>query len=231
MTKRRLLTVALFLLLSGVLFAGDIATFVNLGFSPDSRILAFAQYGVERGTSRPFAELYLVDVHQNRFVPDGVRRMVFDVPVRAGQDGSGALYALMLDNAELLRRHTINPLSQGRMVYLLINGETPRSEITFRDFSNSNRYTVGISQRQRRAGTRTDAAFHLTVSNTPAAGTPQQFTVGLPDFFREGVTSYQIGQAYVSPDERSLVFVVERVTDAPSGRTVRYMVETVRVVP
>lgn len=229
MTKRRLLIVALFVLVTGVLFAGDVATFVNLGFSPDSRVIAFGQYGIERDTSRPFAELYIVDVHQNRFVANGVHRRTFDTPVRPGQDGSGALYTLMVEQAELLRHHRIDPLAQGRLVYLLVNGETPRSEINFRDFSDSTRYLVRISQQKRGRLPRIEAAFHLDVSVTPATGTPREFTVGLPDFFREGVSSYQIGQAYLSPDERSLVFVVERITDTPAGRTVRYMVETVRV--
>ena len=229
MTKRRLLTVALLLLISGALFAGDIATFVNLGFSPDSRILAFGQYGIERETSRPFAEIYFVDVHQNRFVPGGVHRTVVETAVRPGQDGSGALYSLIIEHAEQFRRLAIGPLAQGRLVYLLVNGETPRSEISFRDFSDSTRYTVGITQRQRGQHPRISAAFHLDVSVIPSSGTTRRFTVGLPDFFREQVSSYQIGQAYVSPDERSLVFVIERITDTPAGRTVRYMVETVKV--
>ena len=229
MIKRRLLMIALFALVTGVLFAGDIATFVNLGFSPDSRVIAFGQYGIERDTSRPFAELYIVDVHQNQFVANGVHTRVFDTPVRPGQDGSGALYTLMVEQAELLRNHQIDPLAQGRLVYLLVNGETPRTEINFRDFSDSTRYSVKISQQKRGQLPRIEAAFHLDVSVTPATGTSREFTVGLPGFFREGVSSYQIGQAYVSPDERSLVFVVERITDTPAGRTVRYMVETVRV--
>lgn len=229
MTKRCTLAVALIITLSGALFAGDVATFVNMGFSRDARILMFGQYGIEAATARPYAEIYVVDVVQNRFVADGVRRKTFDARVTPGQDGSGALLSLLADNAGLVARHNIDPLNQGRLVYFLVNGQTPRAEITFRDFTDGSRYTVRLRQNSRGHGSNVEAAFHLELTAAAADGARREFIVGLPDFYRRGVTSYQIHQAFVSPDERSLVFVVERITDTPTGRSLRYMVETVRV--
>lgn len=228
MTRRLMLGTALLMALSGTLFAGDIATFVNLGFSQDSRIFMFGQYGIEHSTSRPFAELYVVDVPDNRFVRDGVRRRTFETPISPGQDGSGALYSLLTANAQLLTDHQIDPLKQGRLIYLLINAEAPTTEIDFRDFSDGTRYHVQLRQNRRGEGKSASAAFHLLLRVTSSDGRSREFTVGLPDFYREGVSSYQISQAFLSPDERSLVFVIERISDSGAGRTVRYMVETVR---
>lgn len=228
MTRRLMLVTALLMALSGTLFAGDIATFVNLGFSPDSRIFMFGQYGVEHSTSRPFAELYVVDVPDNRFVRDGVRRKTYDTAVSPGQDGSGALFALLTANTGLVTGNRIDPLKQGRLIYLLINEESPKSEIRFRDFTDGTRYHIRLLQNRRGEGANVSAAFHLLLRVTSSDGGTREFTVGLPDFYREGVSSYQINQAFLSPDERSLVFVIERITDTVSGRTVRYMVETVR---
>ena len=225
--KKPLMMVLMFVL-SGTLFAGDIATFVNMGFSDDSRFLMFGQYGIERETARPFAEMYVVDVPQNRFVADGVRRRTFDAAVAPGQDGSGALFRLLSQNAALVDRWSIDPLNQGRLVYFLINGSEPKPEIGFRDFSDGTRYNVRMHQRRRGEGATAEAAFHLELSVTPVSGAPRDFTVGLPDFFRTGVSWYQINQAFLSPDERSLVFVIERISDTSAGRSVRYMVETVR---
>ncbi len=228
MTRRLMLVTALLMALSGTLFAGDIATFVNLGFSQDSRIFMFGQYGIEHTASRPFAELYVVDVPENRFVRDGVRRTTFETTVSPGHDGSGALYSLLATNAEQLARHRIDPLKQGRLIYVLINEDSPKSEISFRDFSDGTRYHVRLRQNRRGEGANVSAAFHLLLRVTSSDDRTQEFTVGLPDFYREGVSSYQINQALLSPDERSLVFVIERITDTAAGRSVRFMVETVR---
>ena len=225
---KKSLMIAVMFALSGALSAGDIATFVNMGFSHDSRILMFGQYGIERPTSNPFAEIYVVDVPRNRFVADGVRRMTYETAVAPGQDGSGALLRLLSENAALIERHKIDPLNQGRMIYFLVNSQTPRAEISFRDFSDGTRYQVVMHQRRRGEGAAVEAAFHLQLTVVPPDSAARRFTVGLPDFFRQGVTSYQINQAFLSPDERSLVFVVERISDTATGRSVRYMVETVR---
>ncbi len=222
------LMMALVFALSGTLFAGDIATFVNMGFSDDSRNLMFGQYGIEQETARPYAEIFVVDVVQNRFVADGVRRKTFEAAVTPGQDGSGALFRLLSENAALVERWNIDPLNQGRLVYFLLNGSELKPEISFRDFSDGTRYNVRMHQRRRGEGPTAEAAFHLELTVTPVSGAPRNFTVGLPDFFREGVSWYQINQAFLSPDERSLIFVVERISDTSAGRSVRYMVETVR---
>ena len=67
-----LLAAVLILLGASLLFAGDIARFVNLGFSHDNRYFMFAQYGVKEGTSFPYADLFVVDVPTNRFASQGV---------------------------------------------------------------------------------------------------------------------------------------------------------------
>ncbi|MDR0313486.1 MAG: DUF2259 domain-containing protein, partial [Treponema sp.] len=73
MTAKKILWAFLAIIVSGAvsLWAGDVATFVDLGFSPDGRTYAFAQYGVQSGTLIPWAELFVVDVPQNSFVSNG----------------------------------------------------------------------------------------------------------------------------------------------------------------
>src|SRR5215469_14320950 len=93
-----IVTVGLLLVVSG-LWAGDTATFVDLGFSPDGRTYMFGQYGVQSSTLRPWAELFIVDVQQNRFVNGGRLSYVYDKPVVFGQGGSGALFHLIAQNA------------------------------------------------------------------------------------------------------------------------------------
>lgn len=219
--------VAALFLCSASLYAGDVATFVNLGFSEDSRTFMFAQYGIEDETTIPFAEIYVVDVPENSFVPEGTLTATYDLPLSPGQDGSGALYNLLPRARTLITEYNVNHLRQGRLVYLLVNGEEPKSEISFRDFRSGNRYEVQLVQEERSEGDTVSAAFHILLTVIRENGDSREYTVGLPDFFREGVNRYQIRQILHAPNERGIVFVVEKIADTDSGREVRYMVETV----
>ena len=69
-----------------------------------------------------------MDVATNRFVPDGVRRAASTNPVEPGDSGIGALFNLVRDSVELLRRHRVDHTRTGRLVYILLNGAEPKHE-------------------------------------------------------------------------------------------------------
>ncbi len=224
--KRSFSLVLLMLASLSVTYAGDVAHFINLGFSPDSRVFMFAQHGVTQEAGNPFAEIYTVDVPENRFMPDGVVAEEYDVDISPGQDGSGALFALLPELRPVIQEQEVDHLRQGRLIYLLVNGEEPRPRIQFRDFETDDSFTITMTQDARGSGPEGSAAFHLDVSAELADGTEISRRVGRPSYYRDGVNRYQIRQVVAGPDENSLVIVVERITDSSSGRHIRYMVET-----
>ncbi|WP_026244933.1 MULTISPECIES: DUF2259 domain-containing protein [Alkalispirochaeta] len=210
--------------------AGDIARFANLGFSPDSRVFLFGQYGITHPEGHPFAEIYAVDVPGNVFLPQGVQRRTFSRTLSGGQDGSGALYTLLPLFQPLIGEHQIDHLAQGRIIYLFIDGEDdPQPRISFRDFRTGTRYTLEIIQESRGRGAEGSAAFHLNLQAHHSDGTTLERQIGRPTLFRDGVNRYRVGRVIVSPDNSSLVVVVERITDIAGGRRIRYMVETLRL--
>lgn len=227
MAKRYLLLSILMFVFALCAAAGDIATFVNLGFSSDSQTFMFSQYGINAKNSLPFAHLYVVDVPENDFVPGGVIREEFETEINPGQDGSGAFYSVLGDHVDLVETYDIQHLSQGRLVYLLVNGAVPKSHIEFRDFNTGNRYEINLVQMAIGEGSDARAAFHIQLSVFRPDGSVDAHTVGLPGFYRDGVSTYRIKQVVLAPDERSVVFVVEKESVSDRGKTVRYMVETV----
>ena len=62
-----------------------------------------------------------------------------------------------------------------------------------------------------------------------ADGSSREYTVGLPDYYRAGVKRYRIKQVFYSPDEESLVFVLEKEELDGDGSDIRYMVETIKI--
>ena len=228
--KKRLIAVV------GVLFmslatasASDVAQFVNLGFSPDSRTFMFAQHGINDEHGTPYADIYTVDVPRNTFVRNGVVSEEYDVDISPGQDGSGALFSLLPEVSDVIARYRINHLRQGRLIYLFVNGEEQPATIRFRDFDTGDRYTIAMTQTARDEGAEGSAAFYLDVTVQFNDGTTVERQVGRPDYYRDGVNHYRIKQVIVSPDESSLVTVIERISDTDDGQRIRYMVETARL--
>lgn len=216
------------LLVSGLLSAGDIAEFQNLGFSDDSRYFAFSQYGVQEDTLFPFADLYVVDVAANRFVPQGVLRRTVEQLITPGANGSGAMHHLIREHDAILTEYGIKHTNKGRIVYARIDGEPSRDRLDFRDFETGNRFQVELIQSF--SGDKADikGRFHLDVRFVPESGSSRRFTVGLPEFDRPGVQNYRVHQAVLSPDDGSIVFVIEMQRYAEKGIDLRYMVETLR---
>ncbi len=219
----------LFLLAAcGLLFAGDIATFQNLGFSQDSRYYMFAQYGAEEKTSLPYAEAYVVEVAANRFAPGGAEKATYKVPIEPGTDGLGALFKLLSESPQLGKRYGIDHVLTGRLVYILLDGAEPKSQLEFRDFQGKKKYRITLNQSSSGSGDSLKAAFHLVVTVEEPSGRITSHTVGLPDYWRKGVRRYRIKQVLLAPDDRSLVMVIEKEEQDSAGANVRYMVETLK---
>ncbi len=224
--NKKWVTLACLFLIAATVSAGDVAQFVNLGFSDDSDYFMFGQYGILGDSSRPFAEIYVVDVAKNNFVQDGVQRRVFDTAVSLGQDGSAALHRLLREEAPLGSNHGIDHLEQGRIIYVLIDGQAPLPRLSFRDFLRDVRYDVELLQDRRGSAEDVEAAFHIRLSVDRGAAGTRSYTLGLPDYYREGVSRYLIRQILLTPDEDGIVFVVEMRRPASEGQDIRYMVET-----
>ncbi len=219
---------AVFLIAAAYGAAADAAIFTNLGFSEDGRFLMFSQHGIERTSGQAYAEIYTVDVPANQFVASGVFRQRFSEPVSAGQTGHAALLTLLREAESVRSSRGISHFLQGRLVYLLLNNEEPRSEITFRDFVGGDSYHVRLTQESQGSGADVRARFHIDLTRTSAAGRSHEYRIGLPDRFRDGVRSYRVRQAILTPDGNGMVFVIEMERRTDTGISIRYMVETVR---
>ena len=128
---KRILIVCLLVLLTGLLFGGDIAAFVNLGFSENSRYLMFGQYGVLEESMQLYADLYTVEVRTNRFVPNGVKNSIFNESLSPGQSGIGALFSLYRSSETIVQQYRINHMKAGRLLYILVNGDIEEALATF----------------------------------------------------------------------------------------------------
>ncbi len=223
-----LICIAALLAVSGA-WAGDVATFVDLGFSADGGRYMFGQYGVEETTLKPWAEFYIVDVKQNDFVPDGVRKATYPAAPSAGQDGAGGFYKLLSENAALVAKHKIDSLRQGVPLYINLDDEispdAPMETIEFRHFDTGDSYKVVLSSFVEGTNETLKSSFYLSVERRLKDGTIKRYIVGTPSLKRSGILSYRVRRAFVAPEDGSFIFVVEMRKWSAKGADIRYMVE------
>ena len=222
------LAVLLFLSVSG-LWAGDIARFVDLGFSPDGSTYMFAQYGVQSKTLKPWADLFVVDVARNNFVSGGRVSYTHDRPVVFGQDGSGALYRVIAQNAPLAARYRIDYCFQGQPLYIAVdNSSAGPASIEFRDFEKSAAYRATLVSQVEGSGAALKSSFYINLERTAQDGAKKVYTVGTPQLKRPLIASYVIRKVMIAPNDGSMIFVIEMRRQEMGDFDIRYMVEALR---
>jgi len=212
------------------LWAGDIAVFADLGFSPDGRTYMFGQHGVLSPSLHPWADLYIVDVAGNVFVQNGRISFTQNIPIRAGQDGSDILHQLISSNSSLISRHNIDTRNQGLPLYVSRDAAPPaRGEtINFRDFLSGREFTAQLVPTITGSGQNLSSRFHINLE-VVQDGRVRTYTVGTPNFSRQQIIQYNFKRVLTDMSGESLVFVIEMRRIAANGYDIRYMVETVRL--
>jgi predicted secreted protein len=217
---------------ASTLWAGDVAVFKNLGFSPDSRYFQFAQYGIDANTQNPWVETYTVDVVKNDFVKGGNARSSFPVGVTLGDDGLKALLAHLEKYGPARAQWKLDYLQQGRPIYFRVTGEsTPQDydNLQVLDYKTGRQYIATVKKTLTPVGSAMTSSFFITLEVKDKAGTSLgTYKVGNPQVVRKGVQNYTIVQMILTPNERNLIFVIEKEeNDQKGGLNLRTMVETV----
>jgi predicted secreted protein len=231
MLKKIFLTSAGVLILCAGLWAGDTASFVDLGFSPDGGVYMFGQYGVQSGTLKPWAELFIVDVARNDFVGGGRISYTHDSPIAAGQDGSGALYRLIAGNAGLAERYGVSFPNQGQPLYIALDGEDSVSgeTIEFRHFESGKFYRANLVSSSEGSGQYLRSSFYINLESASDGGRRNSYTVGDMSVKRQSIVSYHIKKVIIDSGGDSIIFVIEMRRRSEAGHDIRYMVETLRL--
>ncbi len=226
---RRGVLAALAVLALFPLAAGDVASFTNLGFSPDSSRFMFGQYGIEQATGSPWAEVAIVDTKRNDFVGGSHVAKTFPTKIEAGQSPEGALFALLDETRAKSLASKIDHLQNGRMIYALVDGAEAPQTLEFRDFANDDAWQISMLKSVKEDKGRVGSSFGLSIQKVAKDGTVQRLTAGNPSILRDGVKDYLIRNVLVGPDGKTVVLVIEKIMDLKGDSSIRYMVETLRL--
>ncbi|MDR2600957.1 MAG: DUF2259 domain-containing protein [Spirochaetaceae bacterium] len=224
--------VTLLLLSTFSVAAGDVASFVDLGFSKDGGIYVFAQYGVEEKTLRPWADLNIVNVPLNDFVPGGRFRYTHSEPIGPVQDGSSALMQLIASNSAATKRYGLDFFIKGVPIFISLKNTQDASgeTIEFRDFQNELYYRAELVPQVEISGGKLRSSFYINLIRSDVNGISRSYTVGAPSIKRAGITSYSIKRVLINPQNTGLIFVIEMTRESadPYAPDIRYMVEALK---
>jgi len=221
------------------LWAGDTATFVDLGFSPDGRTYMFAQYGLQSKTLKPWADLFIVDVLRNNFVSGGRLSYVHDSPVVSGQDGSGALFRIIAQNVPIAEKYRINYCFQGQPLFIALDNAAANdlsalippetAPIEFRDFASGASYRASLVSFVEGSRANLKSSFYINLERTARDGSKKNYTVGTPQLKRPLIVSYRIRKVMIAPQDGSMIMVIEMKKQEGADYNIRYMVEALHL--
>jgi predicted secreted protein len=229
--RKIILIISLIFFFSAALWAGDVASFIDMGFSPDGKIYMFGQYGVLSPALKPWAEMFIVDVSTNNFVPNGRAMFTQDSPILAGQDGSGVFYKLVANNSALTGRYNINFQNQGLPLYISRDENPPSSgeRIEFRDFLSGSAYKAELIPSREGSGQNVRSWFYINLESKAQNGQIKNYTIGNPQIKRQKIETYNINRVLIDSRGESIIFIIEMKRVSDNGYDIRYMAEVQRL--
>lgn len=233
---KKLLVVGLFIsLCCSVLSAGDVASFVDKGFSADGKYYVFGQYGRTDKKYQGWAEIYQVDIAKNDYVDSGVFK-INPTAVTADKAGIDVYDALEGKNFYYIKDLNCKKSNPDQVLYILDDvNKSGTDEIVFKDFNNSDietpdSYYIQLVPTINGSGKNVKSSFYIWVEKKDYQGnTISKTKVGSPDIVRKGISNYKIERIMCDPSGKNFIFVIEKILEDDAGISIRYMVEAAEI--
>ncbi|MGL4986234.1 MAG: DUF2259 domain-containing protein [Treponemataceae bacterium] len=234
--KKQTLVALSFLFVGLLSFAGDVAQFVDLGFSADGNYYAFAQHGLQDNTFRAYAEIQIIDVKRNDYLQGGILKMGPSAATR-GRKPAAVYYELFENNAYFLSKTGILKKQTAEPIYMLAPNANPyeKSIIEFRDFPHTQdegyetTYLIHLDEKVQGTGKNAMSSYSLIIEQRNEDNIVLSRTnVGSNRFKRPGIVGYRIYRILASPNGGgNIAVVLEQLVSDENGISVRYMVEAI----
>ena len=214
--------------------AGDVATFVDKGFSEDGKYYVFGQYGKTDKKFQGWAELYQVDIAANDYTDNGVFKTKPSA-VTADKNGRDVFEALEGKSFYYFKDLKCEVANMDHVLYILDDvNKTGTDEIVFKDFrsadlDNADVYHIKLYPSVNGSGKNARSSFYIMLEKRNANGDIiLSRKIGSPEISRKGVTNYKIERIFCDKSERNLIFVIEKMMEDDTGTSIRYMVEAAK---
>lgn len=229
---KKILACSVLALASIFAFAGDAASFDDIGFSKDGKYYIFGTYGKTDKEYKAWAEIYTVDVKKNDFVKGEVYKT--NLSGKDSEISGKKCYQQLKDESEWkLAKYEAKPADAETLLFLRESEKKdPEAEIVFQDFEAAKEgekiyYHVKLIPEFDGKGKNVKSKFYIDVQRKNESGdVVSAWKVGSPDIRRKGITAYQIDRIFTDKSGKNLVFIIQKTLEDNKGISIRYMVET-----
>ncbi len=214
-----------------LLYSGDLAQFVDLGFSADGNYYMFGEHGYKTEEGAFYSNIYLVDTERNTFVTGGIFNGKYLSNIEPGQSSNGALFKLLQETESRQKQYKIDFLRKGVPLYIYLGDPIEPSDsydpntIAFDDIEGNLFETRLVVNQEGGMGSSVRSSFKIEVRMTSSSGRGSSFDVGHPNYWRDGVKTYKIERVLQPRGQRVLIFVIQK---EQSNLGILYMIETLR---
>ncbi len=231
---KRVLLYSLFFIATTYIMAGDVASFMDEGFSADGKLYVFGQYGTTDSSKQGYAEIYTVNIAENDYVDEGL----FETPASSktsGKNGHTVYTDLRSASSRYLNALKLESVGIDNTLYIKSGAKSASDTISITDFesagsSGAQTYDISLKPWYSGSTASSQSSFFITVEKKDANGALlEKQVIGNPDIKRRGVVGYSIERILKSPDGKSFIFIIEKTLATSSGKSIRYMVETLEV--
>ena len=235
MIMKKIVLAVLALLVGSVnLFAGDVATFVDRGFSVDGKYYVFGQYGKTDKKFQGWADIYQVDIEKNDYVSKGVFK-IKPSAVTSDKSGLEVYESLEAKNFYYLKDLNCEKPNADQVLYILEDiKKTGTDEIVFTDFrsseiENQDTYHINLVPTVKGSGKNVKSSFYILLEKKDSEGNIiLNKKIGSPDIVRKGVYNYKIERIFCDKSGQNLIFVIEKMIEDDTGVSIRYMIEATK---
>ncbi|MCQ2575106.1 MAG: DUF2259 domain-containing protein [Treponema sp.] len=233
--KKSLLTGLFFTLAAMCLSAGDVATFVDKGFSADGKYYIFGQYGRTDKKYQGWAEIYQVDIAANDYVDSGIFR-IKPTSVTSDRSGPEVYESLEAKSYYYLKNIKTEKANPDHVLYICDDVSKKGTDvIKFTDFlgsdiDNPNTYNIELIPTVTGKGKNVKSSFYINLTKKNANGNViLTKKIGNPGIVRKGISNYKIERIMCDQSEKNFIFVIEKIYEDETGINVRYMVEASKI--
>lgn len=233
--KKLLSGILLMTITLAALCAGDVATFVDKGFSEDGKYYIFGQYGRTDKKYQGWAEIYQVDISKNDYVDGGVFRTKPSA-VTSDKNGIQVYEALEAKSYYYFKNIKTKKADADHVLYVCDDvNKTGSDKIVFKDFraedvENADSYSIQLVSTVINSGKNVKSSFYILVEKKDKDGKViASKKVGSPDIVRKGICDYKIERIMCDESEQKFIFIVEKILEDETGISIRYMVEAAEI--
>lgn len=210
------------LVLTLTIFAGDVATFVNLGFSPDGKFFAFGQYGYYDGSGFPYGEIFIIDVTKNDYVSGGVIKETIEHGEVDDVESISSYQAFLSAHAKAA------PILNEKQIIIRRpgierNAGKDSNTISWKESGKARSATLNL---KKHPSDPTDAYGDRASFNIRFTSQGKSFTLGNIKRIRPAVFHYALPKVITSKNGKAVVCIVEKKNFSFEGPDTRFMVET-----